>query len=113
MATYLYFFLGLSLVSLYLLWVVMLQNGTLGDMFSAALGGNFENGKTLRTRYVGIPGIDTAIALLVAFFDPVTNGIDTGSRILVLDFLSTLQTVGSWLTVEALRKGNSSMNPTM
>ena len=108
MSLCLHIFPAISCVAFYLLWIRMLENGTLWYMISAVQKAEFASGRALRTTYVHVRGVDDAIALLVAFFDPVTSGKDSGAWMLVLDFLSSLQVATIWLCIEGLRKGNKS-----
>ena len=98
-----YAFPALSLLGLYLLWIVMLQNGTIDGLNEATSSGSFRHGRELLTTYLRVPLLDGPISTVVAFFDGQTDGSDPGRRLLMVDFLGTLQTVTLWTLVESLR----------
>ena len=102
-------FIVLSVVGFGLLWVSMLVNGTLDAINAVKETGVFPNGRPLRSTYTGIPLLDSQIATLVVFFDGVTNGLDPGPRLLMVDLSVMLQTAAVWVLVESRRKGDQSM----
>ena len=103
------FFIALSIIGFGLLWVSMLVNGTLDAINAVKETGAFTNGRLLRSTYTGISLLDSQIATLVVFFDGVTNGLDPGPRLLMVDLSVMLQTAAVWVLVESRRKGNQSM----
>ena len=100
-------FLGLSVLGFVLLWLMMGYNGTLIGLLSAAWKGSFADGRPLRTTYIGLPPVDFAIAVLVAFFDPQIDGTDNGTWLFMFNLEALLQTAVLWVLVEAKREGQS------
>lgn len=100
-------FLALSVAGFILLWPVMMINGTLRGLLTAAWRGVFADGRPLRTTYTYLWPLDFAISVLVAFFDGQVNGKDSGAWLLMFDLLATLQTAILWLLVEGSRRGQS------
>ena len=93
----------LAVVAVYLLWILMLRNGTLEAMGEAVQQQRFRDGTPLRTVYTGFTPIDYALSTLVAFTYYPVNGDDPKTRLLYIDILSTLQTGHLWCLVESLR----------
>ena len=102
-------FIVLSIVGFGLLWVSMLVNGTLDAINAVKESGVFLNGRPLRSTFTGVPFLDTQVATLVVFFDGVTNGLDPGPRLLMIDLSVMLQTAAVWVLIESRRKGNQSI----
>lgn len=98
----------LAIVSLYPLWTLMFQNGTLDAMRKAVQQQQFEDGTILRTVYVGLAPIDRTLSILAAFTYYPTNGKDLESRLLYIEILSALQTGQLWCLIEGLRSGRAS-----
>ncbi len=99
----------LSVIAFYLLWVLMLQNGTIDAMDNAVRRQRFADGTPLQTVYSGFAPLDHALATLVAFTYYPTEGTDQNTRFLYIDILSTLQTAHLWCLVEGLRSGRTSL----
>ncbi|KAK2749194.1 hypothetical protein FQN57_006809 [Myotisia sp. PD_48] len=81
----------------------MLRNGTIDALNEVTATGKYRNGRDLLTTYLGIPLLDHPISIVVAFFDDQTNGLDLGARLMMVEFLGSLQTVALWTLVESLR----------
>lgn len=108
MAELRFLFLSLSALGFYLLWVLMLQNGTLEALDVITKSGLYPNGRPLKTSFLGIPLIDGQISILVAFTDALNSGVDLGTRNLMIDVVSTLQISSLWVLIESLRDGTTS-----
>ena len=98
----------LSMIGVYLLWVIMWENGTIGALEKAVYQQQFADGTPLQTVYTGFTAIDHALSTLVAFTYYPTDGTYRNARLLYIDILSTLQTAQLWCLVEGLRLGRSS-----
>lgn len=98
-------FLMLGISGFVLLWGPMLLNGTLDAMDGAKQAGAFANGRPLRLTYTGVPVLDSPLTTLVIFFDGVTNGLDPGPRLLLIDLSFVLQTAALWVLIESRREG--------
>lgn len=96
-------FLLLSFTGFLLLWIVMAANGTISAMIDAVASGTLPDGRPLKLSYIGIPLVDQAISTVVAFFEPVTNGISPGPRLLMVAFMPSLQSAIIWVLIEGLR----------
>jgi len=103
------FFVVLSITGSGLLWGGMFLNGTLDAMNGAKEAGVFPNGRPLSSTYTGLPFLDSPVTTLVIFFDGVTNGLDPGPRLLMIDLSVMLQSAALWLLIESRRRGNRSM----
>lgn len=102
-------FIVLSIAGFGLLWGSMFLNGTLDAMTAAKESGSFPDGRPLRSTYTGFPLIDSPVTTLVVFFDGVTNGLDPGPRLLMVDLSVMLQSQALWSLIESRRRGNRSM----
>ena len=98
-------FLVLGISGFVLLWGFMLLNGTLDAMDGAKQAGAFPDGRPLRLTYIGLPFLDGLLTTLVIFFDGVTNGLDPGPRLLLIDLSFMLQTAALWVLIESRREG--------
>lgn len=87
----------------------MFLNGTLDGMTAAKELGYFPDGRPLRTTYTGLPLLDSPVTTLVIFFDGVTNGLDPGPRLLMVDLCVMLQSLALWSLIESRRMGNRSI----
>lgn len=99
----------IAAISIYYLWILMLQNGTIDAMERAVQQQRFADGTRLRTVYLGLAPIDHVLSTLVAFTYYATVGNDQASRLLYIDVLSTLQTGQLWCLIESLRPGRTSI----
>lgn len=102
-------FLILGISGFILLWGFMLSNGTLDAMDEAKQAGAFPDGRPLRLTYTGFPLLDSPLTTLVIFFDGVTNGLDPGSRLLLIDISFMLQAAALWVLIESRREGYISL----
>lgn len=96
-------FMLLSLTAFVLTWAVMLVNGTIDALIDAAKSGTLSDGRPLKTSYTGILLVDFAISVLIAFFEPVTNGMSAGPRLLLVAFFPSAQSAMVWILIEGLR----------
>ena len=99
----------IAVISIYYLWILMLQNGTIDAMENAVQQQRFADGTRLRTVYTGLGPVDHILSTLVAFTYYATIGDDQASRLLYIDVLSTLQTGQLWCLIESLRSGRRSI----
>lgn len=58
------------------------------------------------TRYFGIKGVDSILAILVAFFTPAIGGLDPAGRMQLIAFLGDLVPILAIWGVEGIRRGN-------
>lgn len=87
----------------------MVLNGILDAMDGAKQAGAFPDGRPLRLTYTGLPLLDSLLTTLVIFFDGVTNGLDPGPRLLLIDISFMLQAAALWVLIESRREGYSSL----
>jgi hypothetical protein len=66
-----------------------------------------EDGTPLKTRYTGIPVVDSVLLLLVAAFSAGALGLDDGVRLQQIHFLVSFFSVVCIFNVEACRKRNA------
>ncbi|ORY03477.1 hypothetical protein BCR34DRAFT_605215 [Clohesyomyces aquaticus] len=85
----------------------MAYNGTLVALFRASWTAAFADARPLRTTYIGIPSLDFAISVLVAFFDNIVDREDEGAWLLIFNFEVVLQVATLWVMVEGSRKGQN------
>lgn len=97
-----------SLLAIYLLWVLMYQNGTIDEMDIAVRQKQFADGTPLQTVYCGISLVDYAISTLVAFTYYLSDGSKPSTRLLMVDVVSTLQAASLWCLIDSLRLGRRS-----
>ena len=98
----------LSAAFIYLLWVLMYENGSADAMRAAVSQTEMPDGTPLKVKYTGIRPIDEFLSILVVFTYPVTNGEDKPSWLLMMGIVSTLQTATLWCYIDTLRKGRMS-----
>lgn len=101
-------FAVLSAISVPLLWMPMLLNGTLDDISNAKKLNVLPDGAPLKTIYLGIAFLDDMISTLIAFFYAVGSGSYLGPRLMLSDLASTLHVALAWMVIESLRKGQKS-----
>ena len=101
-------FITLSVSSGLLIWLTMLFNGMLEAMLQAKEHQNMPNGRSLKTTYTGIPGLDDWLTILVIFFDSLTNGYDLGVRLLIFELCVTVHVGLIWWMMDSLRVGQTS-----
>jgi hypothetical protein len=99
-----FYFHGLTLMAILLLWGLSAWNGTVKALILAVYHAKLANRTPLQTRYTGIQLIDVPIALLMAFFFYGTNSSVPGYQLFLLDAYSTLQSAFIWLYVESFRQ---------
>ncbi|KAI9164038.1 Reducing polyketide synthase DEP5 [Paramyrothecium foliicola] len=98
-----YVFYSLSVTAVFLLWVLMGFNGTLHASLKAAITGKFPDGRPLRLFYTGIPGFDTLLAILISFFDPLTNLVERAPYLMTLDLVGVVHVVNLLALIESRR----------
>lgn len=98
-------FVMLSAIGFYLLWGVMAQNGTIRALDQLTESGVYPTGRPLKTAYLGIPLLDGPISTLVGFTDALTNGAELTPWLLMIEVVSSLQTLGLLGIIESLRGG--------
>lgn len=98
-------FVALSAISIPLLWLPMLLNGTLDDISWAIANNVLPDGTPLKTTYSGIPVFDNLISILVAFFYALANGSYLGPRLMLTDLGATLHVALGWMVIESIRNG--------
>ncbi|KAL8857760.1 MAG: hypothetical protein Q9178_005660 [Gyalolechia marmorata] len=99
-------FLLLALAGFYFLWVNMFLNGTTDAFDLTTKAGAFPNGRFLLNSFTGWKRLDYNFATPVCFFDGMTNGSDSGTKLLYMDIVSTLHTAIIWFMLETLRAPN-------
>lgn len=98
--------LALSALGLASLWGGMWFNGTLDGLLRIQQTASFPDGRPMRTRFTGYPLIDSAVMLLVAFFDLIsdTKG-HAAAPWLLFDLGSLLAAINTWVLIESRRRG--------
>jgi len=104
------YFLALSCIAGALLWGVGTWNGAMMSLSQAAWLGRFEDGSPLQTRYTGFFPIDFPLAILVAFFDKVTNGSDPDAQLFIVDVMASVQPGLIWFAIDSARPGIEGTN---
>jgi hypothetical protein len=97
--------LPLAVLGGFLLWGVMLFNGTLDALQLVQKTGTFPDGRALRIRYTGLDAIDSELRVLVAFYDVVTNKSAGASKWLLFDAAIVVRSINAWVLVESRRRG--------
>ncbi|CAG8981841.1 hypothetical protein HYALB_00013473 [Hymenoscyphus albidus] len=101
-------FLALSIAGFALLWGGMAINGTLDAINTVKAAHKFPDNTPLRNVYTHIPPLDDFLTTLTVFFYNLTNGKNTGPRLLFCDLAIILQVVVLWILVESRRGYNRS-----
>ncbi|KAI0476272.1 hypothetical protein GGR56DRAFT_462563 [Xylariaceae sp. FL0804] len=99
---------GLGGLGFFLLWVVMILNGTFGAVWAAATTGVFADGRPLQTVYTGIFPIDFLISILMAFFDPLTSLVDIAPYLILFELIISIHVFNILALVEGCRAERSS-----
>lgn len=97
--------LALSALGGFLLWGVMVFNGTLDALSLAQQTGTLPDGRSLRMVYTGLEVIDSNLRVLVTFFDVMTNKDAGASRWLLFDAAIVVRTINAWVLIESRRRG--------
>jgi hypothetical protein len=97
--------LPLAVLGGFLLWGVMLFNGTLDALQLAQRTGTLPDGRVLRMSYTGLAAIDSSLRVLVAFFDVLTNKNAAASTWLLFDAAIVVRTINAWVLIESRRRG--------
>jgi hypothetical protein len=97
--------LVLSALGGFLLWGVMMFNGTLDALELAQQTGTLPGDRSLRMVYTGSKVIDSNLRILVAFFDVMTNADAGASRWLLFSNAIVCRTLNAWVFIESRRRG--------
>jgi len=97
--------LALGVLGGFLLWGVMLFNGTLDTLSHVQQTGTFPDGRSLRMVYTGWNVIDSNLATLVAFHDVLTNKSAGASSWLLFDTNILVRSINAWVLIESRRRG--------
>ncbi|KAH7319611.1 hypothetical protein B0I35DRAFT_215602 [Stachybotrys elegans] len=99
---------GLGGLGFFLLWVVMILDGTFAAVWNAATTGEFADGRPLQTRYTWIFPIDFAISILMAFFDPLTNLVHMAPYMIFFELIGSIHVFYILAMVESRRAAKDS-----
>lgn len=88
-----------------LLWGLSFFNGTLDNMDAVIKKGSFPDGHSLRSNYTGISLLDDRLTFLTAFYEPLSNSLSVGPRLLFFDLNFVLSCTNVWVFIESRRRG--------
>ena len=94
---------SLGALGVFLLWVVMILNGTFAAVWTAATTGSFADGRPLRQTYTGIFPIDFAVSILMAFFDPLTSLVEVAPYMILFELIISIHVFYLLALVESRR----------
>ena len=101
-------FAVLSAAGFYLLWGLMLQNGTARAMGAVKETRTFPDGAPLRTTFTGLPALDSRLLSAVVFYDGLLNRADPVHGLLLVDLHAAMQATALCMLVESRRGGGKS-----
>ena len=97
--------LALGTLGFCLLWGVSFFNGTLDNMNAVIEQGFFPGGRSLRSVYTGNSLLDARLTYLSAFYEPLSNALSAGPRLLFFDLNFMLSCTNAWVFIESRRRG--------
>lgn len=97
--------LALGTLGFCLLWGVSFLNGTLDNMDAVIKQGFFPGGRSLRSVYTGNSLLDARLTYLTAFYEPLSNALSAGPRLLFFDLNFMLSCTNAWVFIESRRRG--------
>ena len=71
--------------------------------------GFFPDGRNLRSVYTGNSLLDARLTYLTAFYEPLSNALSAGPRLLFFDLNFVLSCTNAWVFIESRRRGVRNM----
>lgn len=97
--------LALTVAGAFLLWGVLIFNGTFEALSLAQQTATLPDGRSLRMVYTGWQSLDFNIRGLVAFIEVLTNKYASPSSWLLFELSVLTRTVSGWVLIESRRRG--------